>query len=313
MKRVLAIAALVSVFASCNNSPKLEKTESGMTYKIFKGDGKEKFKQGDIIKFDVLVKISPKDTVWFTTYNRLPQYVPFDTAAKNTGDFTELLKLASIGDSIVTMMSVDSMVKRNMAQYNDILKRGDQIVTQVKLLKVFAKEEDVTKDQKEAFEKRKVSEVAELGNYLKSKGIKAEKTENGVYVELKNTGAGPLVTDGKQVTVDYTGYLIENGKPFDSNVDSAIGAVRPFSFVVGRDPIIAGWAEGLKKFAEGSSGTLYIPSSLGYGPRGSAPVIPAFANLKFDVLVKKIADAPPPPSKPAGMPTQDANGQNAPK
>ena len=303
MKNVLAIAALAIMIASCNTS--YEKTPSGLAYKIFKGDGKRKLKAGDIIKFNISVKLTPKDTVWFSTYGKVPQYIPFDTSNKQTNDFTELLKFCAEGDSIVAITQIDSLVKKGMAQYSEILKKGDQVVTQVKIIKVFTKDEEVVQDQKIEMEIKKKSEVAELESYLKKKGIKAEKTENGVFVEMKNAGSGAQVVDGKQITVDYTGYLLENGKPFDSNVDSTIGKIQPFSFVVGRDPIISGWSEGLKKFGEGGSGTLYIPSMLAYGPRGSQPVIPPFAALKFDVVVKKIVDAPP--VKPQPIP--GANGE----
>jgi hypothetical protein len=37
MKQILAIAALAGITASCNTN--YEKTDSGLTYKIFKGDG----------------------------------------------------------------------------------------------------------------------------------------------------------------------------------------------------------------------------------------------------------------------------------
>ncbi len=302
MKNVFAIAALAIIISSCNTS--YEKSPSGLAYKIFKGDGKRTLKAGDIIKFNISVKLSPKDTVWFSTYGKVPQYIPFDTSGKQTNDFTEVLKFCGEGDSIVTITQIDSLVKRGLAQYSEVLKKGDQVVTQVKIIKVFTKDEEVVQDQKKEMENKKKSEVAELESYLKKKGIKAEKTENGVFVETTNPGTGAPVLDGKQISVDYTGYLLENGKPFDSNVDSTIGKIQPFLFVIGRDPIITGWAEGLKKFAEGGSGTLYIPSMMAYGPRGSQPVIPPFAALKFTVAVKKVADAPP--VKPQPMP--DANG-----
>jgi FKBP-type peptidyl-prolyl cis-trans isomerase len=40
----------------------------------------------------------------------------------------------------------------------------------------------------------------------------------------------------------------------------------------------------------GGKRRLYIPSSLGYGAKGSPPVIPASADLVFDVEVHGVTD-----------------------
>src|SRR5919112_1943304 len=113
MKQMLTIAGLALIVASCNTN--YEKTRSGLTYKIFKGGSKQKLKAGDIVKVNATIKISPRDTVLFTTGNRLPEYVPVDTSTRLTHDFTEVLKFCSVGDSLVAVSQVDTLVKRNMA------------------------------------------------------------------------------------------------------------------------------------------------------------------------------------------------------
>src|SRR4051812_37649060 len=133
MKKLLAIIGLAFMVASCNVN--YEKTPSGLAYKIIKGNNKTKFKAGDIIKFNVTVKLSPKDTVLFSTYTAMPQYLPFDTSSRKTHDFTEILKYASPGDSLITVAQVDTLVKNNVLQYSEFFKRGDQIMTYVKLIK----------------------------------------------------------------------------------------------------------------------------------------------------------------------------------
>lgn len=291
MKQMLAIAGLAVIMASCNTN--YEKTASGLTYKIFEGDGKQKLKAGDIAKINATIKISPRDTVLFTTANGLPEYVPVDTSTRLSHDFTEVLKLASVGDSLVVVSQVDTLVKRNMAQYNSMLKRGDQIVTSIKVLKAFTNREEQTKDQQQEMEKEKAKEVAELESYLKKKGIKAEKTENGVFVERLSAGTGEKPVNGKQVTVNYTGsLLLDNGKVFDSNMDTSFHHVQPFSFVLGAGQTIRGWEEGLLTLGKGAKANIYIPSLLGYGPPGAPPAIPAYAPLKFEVEVLNISDAP---------------------
>lgn len=300
MKQILAFAALVIMITSCNTN--YEKTKSGLAYKIFEGKGKQKLKGGQIAKINVTVKLSPRDSVLFTTQNRLPEYVPVDTTTRLSHDFNEVLKMASVGDSLAIISQVDTLVKRGQAQYNEMFKRRDQIVYNIKVLGAFASQEDMAKDQQQEFEKEKNREIAQLESYLKKKGINAQKTPNGVFVELQNPGdANQKVQNGNQVTVNYTGSLLENGKVFDSNKDSKFGHPQPFSFIVGEGKTIRGWEEGITYFGKGGKGNVYIPTLMGYGPSGAPPTIPPYSALKFEVEVVDINTAPPPPAPAQGM------------
>jgi FKBP-type peptidyl-prolyl cis-trans isomerase len=296
MKQMLTIAVLAIIVASCNSN--YEKTKSGLAYKIFKGDGKRKLKAGDMVKFDGTIKIAGRDTVLFSTNNRLPEYLPFDTTTRETHDFTEVLKYCSVGDSLVVISQVDTLVKRGMAQYNQMFKRGDQIVTSIKILKAITSREEQAKDQQGELDKEKARELAEIEGYLKKNGIKAEKTQNGVYVEQLTAGGPEKVVSGKQVTVNYKGALLQNGKVFDSNTDTAFHHVAPLTMVVGSGQAIRGWDEGLLALSKGSKANLYIPALLGYGPQGMPPAIPAYSSLKFEVQVNNITDAPAKPQIP---------------
>ena len=97
-------------------------------------------------------------------------------------------------------------------------------------------------------------------------------------------GTGTEATAGRTITVNYTGWLYaagaaENkGTQFDSSVGRA-----PFSFVLGRGQVIAGWDQGVAGMRVGGQRRLVIPPSLAYGSAGSPPVIPPNATLVFDV------------------------------
>ena len=64
--------------------------------------------------------------------------------------------------------------------------------------------------------------------------------------------------------VHYTGKLKSNGKKFDSSVGGD-----PLTLVLGVDPVIKGWTQGLVGICPGEKVTLNIPSELGYGAKGN--------------------------------------------
>jgi len=108
---------------------------------------------------------------------------------------------------------------------------------------------------------------------------KSKKTASGVeYWDLK-VGTGANATNGKTVTVHYTGWLASNGKKFDSSVDRG----QPFMFQLGAGHVIKGWEEGVAGMKVGGKRQLRIPPELGYGARGAGGVIPPNATLLFDV------------------------------
>ena len=114
-------------------------------------------------------------------------------------------------------------------------------------------------------------------------------TEMGDGLKYTDTqvGAGKIATTGHRVTVNYTGWLYENGakgKKFDSSLDRA----EPFQFNLGGGQVIKGWDEGVAGMKEGGKRTLIIPAALGYGSRGAGGVIPPFATLMFDVELIKV-------------------------
>ncbi len=98
--------------------------------------------------------------------------------------------------------------------------------------------------------------------------------------EVVGTGAEPKA--GQKVSVHYTGWLDEGGKPgkkFDSSRDRGT----PFSFTLGAGQVISGWDTGVATMKIGGKRTLIIPPDQGYGARGAGGVIPPNATLIFDV------------------------------
>ena len=105
---------------------------------------------------------------------------------------------------------------------------------------------------------------------------------SGVQYHDEVVGTGPQPQAGQTVTVHYTGWLDDHGKPgrkFDSSRDRG----KPFSFTLGAQQVIAGWDIGVATMHVGGKRTLIIPPEAGYGERGAGGVIPPGATLIFDV------------------------------
>ncbi|MCU0648548.1 MAG: FKBP-type peptidyl-prolyl cis-trans isomerase [Gemmatimonadaceae bacterium] len=115
--------------------------------------------------------------------------------------------------------------------------------------------------------------------YAASLGVNiAQMTQRvpGLYVQDVAVGTGLTATNGRSLSMHYTGWLA-NGRQFDS---SRGGSPLPFSLGVGE--VIRGWDLGIEGMRVGGRRRLVIGPDLGYGARGNGP-IPGGAVLVFDV------------------------------
>ena len=138
----------------------------------------------------------------------------------------------------------------------------------VKMIQTFMQEKQMA-----AAEKEKQEGVDFLEENKKKEGVKV--LPSGIQYEVITEGSGvkPEATD--TVQVHYHGTLID-GTVFDSSVRRGMPATFPLN------QVIQGWQIGLQEMSEGSKYKLYIPSDLGYGPRGNRG-IPGNAVLIFEV------------------------------
>jgi FKBP-type peptidyl-prolyl cis-trans isomerase FklB len=135
--------------------------------------------------------------------------------------------------------------------------------------------------------------------------LAANKTKEGVvtlpsglqYKVIKpGDGPKPVATD--TVTVNYKGTLLD-GTEFDSSYKNN----KPSSLPA--DKLIKGWSEAIQLMPVGSKWQIFIPSDLGYGPRGAPPNIPPNSTLIFEVELLS--------TKPKEQPAPTPGSQTEPK
>lgn len=128
-------------------------------------------------------------------------------------------------------------------------------------------------------------DIAIIDAYLESNSIVAIKDPSGVRVVIHYEGSGTVSpTVENCVKADYIGKVLgdQDDAVEDKTFDSGSNIAFPLAGV------IEGWQKGFPFLQVGDSATLYIPSSLGYGARGSGTSIPKNANLYFGVKLNRV-------------------------
>ncbi len=293
MKQLTAVLAIALLMASCNQ---FDKTKSGMPYKIKKGGSTVLLKNGSYVVLNVEFKLGSKDSILNSTFGKIPASFRFDTAQLGKYNFTELLPKCAVGDVITFTLSIDTLKNLGaIPDYDKTFTKGGVIKGKVEILASFDSQTGVSGYMTKAYEAEKAKEIKELDAYAAAKGLKVQKTPNGVGVVIDNPGDLTNKADsGKEVSVLYKGYT-EDGKVFDGNMDKP--GAEPFKVVLGERKVIPGWDEGLRLFAKGAKGKILIPAMLGYGERGGGPIKP-YSNLIFDIAVLDVA-TPAPAAVPA--------------
>lgn len=101
-------------------------------------------------------------------------------------------------------------------------------------------------------------------------------TASGLQYQVIKEGTGVKPTETNEVTVHYTGTLID-GTEFDSSVKRG----QPATFQL--NGVIPGWIEGLQLMSVGSKYKFFIPSDLAYGMNAPGGKIKPNSVLLFDV------------------------------
>lgn len=282
---ILLLSAIVLI--SCQKAA-LKKTPGGMPYELFSDAKQPQVKMGGFLKLAISQSIN--DSVVFTNQGKIPNYIPVlnQTAPY---DLSEIWSQLRLGDSVIATQMMDTFMNRNPGSVPPPFKKGDRIITTVKVLGIFDNDSLQKIDAEKELGAFKAKEVSEVEAFVKKSGVNAQRTSNGIYVQVLTPGNGNPIDSGKYVSVKYTGMTLD-GKVFDSNVDSTFNHMEPLNFTVGAGQMIPGFDEGVRLLRAGGKGVLFIPSMQGYGPAGSGS-IKGYAHLKFEIEVLSVADKAP--------------------
>ncbi len=308
MKQALVAVAAILSLTAC--SVDYQKSPSGLVYKIFPGKGGEKAQANDFIKYNMEYRLTAKnDSLLTTTFGTFPGYAKVDTSKNAEYSFMEIVTKCSPGDSAEIVISIDTLKNRGLIpDYNNMFTKGGSIKCKFKLEQIFKNDSSVKADYDKEIASLKDKESKQIEEYLSKKGIKAVKTPGGTYVAIETVGDTTVKADtGYTASVMYRGSLMEeNGKVFDTNMDSTKGHTDPYPVQVGQPGIIDGWGQALPYFGKGTKGKIFVPAMNAYGPQAQGADIPAFSNLMFEMEVVDVKKTPAAPAAP--VPGQPQGG-----
>lgn len=282
---LMAIAALMVVSCGKSDLPGYKKTKDGLNYKIVTMDKNAKQVQlEDVLVAEVCLTFA--DDTLFNNFGQ-PDRVLRVNPASFKGDLTEGLLMLHEGDEAFFAVSADTMARfygPNQMHPKYVAGQSQFFIYHIKVASIVSKEEleQEAKNYREQMEERKDKEPEEIAQYIADNNITAKPNQDGLYIIVKKKGNGPVVSEGKTVSMNYTGKLLD-GSVFDSSEGR-----EPFSYIVGKQGLIPGWETGVMGQPAGTQLQLIIPSALGYGATGAPGRIPPYSPLCFDIEILSV-------------------------
>jgi FKBP-type peptidyl-prolyl cis-trans isomerase FkpA len=308
MKKINLIMLLAAGIFACDSDTGKRTTPSGYEYEVIEKSGNEVPEDGQFLVINMRYE-DENDSVWVDTQElgRPSVVIKQDSVWKSSGRaLEEMLINAAKGDSMMITLSAEELFKGGQMPPN--IQPEDKFTIYLGVPEVFNQEElqawqqDMQEQQRKAAGQQREEQLAEdkkiIEEYFEENNITAQTTESGLSYVIKEEGSGEQAEAGDQVKVNYSGYVL-GGEYFDSSVKSVAEKegifnpqreYGPFTFTLGEGAVIEGWDEGIALLKEGGKATLYIPSSMAYGPRQRSEKIGPNSILVFDVELVEVGD-----------------------
>ena len=284
MKMATIAVAGAAMLASCGGKD-FKTTEKGLEYRFDKQNTSgQQVQEGDVLVGELTVKF---DTVELFTNVGNPGRILQATRPIFDGDLSEGLLMMHVGDKVVFAVDADKQAQFLQAnQMPPTYKPGTgmKFYYEIDLQDVVTREEIMQEQANfmQEMQERQQNEPQIIADYIAENNITVKPTAEGLYVIVKKKGTGAKVAMGREVSMHYTGKLLD-GTTFDSSVGG-----EPLSYTVGRMSLIRGWEEGVMGQPEGTQLQIVMPSALGYGSQGAGERIPPYSPLVFDIEIVSV-------------------------
>ena len=302
MKKILLVAtmamACAALMTACNKN--FKQAENGLLYRFetTNPDGAQP-QPGDILVGELVLRLE-NDTL-FTNTGKPDRIFQVAERCMFKGDIQEGLLMMHAGDKAIFKIPADSI--GNLMQPGQMppsyeAGKGQYFYYEISLMDIVTKE-DLAQEQANIIketEQRKIDEPANIAKYIADNNITVKPTKSGLYIIVNKKGDGPKVAAGKQVSVNYTGRLLD-GTLFDTSREADAREAdkyqegrpyEPLTYTVGAQPMIPGWDEGIMGQTAGSEITLVMPSELAYGARGAGRDILPYSPLVFNLTIESV-------------------------
>ena len=310
MKQIgFVLMVFATVFTACGQKD-FVKTESGLEYKKVEEGSGEKPNDGEFVLINIAYYGPNGNKMYSSVDAGAPQPLNYvDSMFTNNGSLEEGFRLCGKGDSLVLKVNAKDLFEKSFRRsLPDTLDADSKITINMGIENILTAEafksyriEQMQKAQEKAkveAEEQLAKDIETIDTYLEENGIKAESTEEGLRYVITKEGEGANAEAGQKVSVNYVGRLLD-GTLFDTSVEAIAKEegtftegrpYAPYEFTLGRGGVIKGWDIGITRLNKGAKATLYIPSTLAYGPRQRSEVIKANSILMFDVELVDIKE-----------------------
>ncbi|MBN2274403.1 MAG: FKBP-type peptidyl-prolyl cis-trans isomerase [Bacteroidales bacterium] len=120
--------------------------------------------------------------------------------------------------------------------------------------------------------------------YIKRRNWEMQETASGLWYMITDEGHGNNITQGKQVTLNYSLELLDGTHCYSSD---SLGMKQ---FRVGQGGVESGLEEGILLLKEGSKAHFIMPPHLAHGLPGDGNRIPARSVIIYEVEVVNMED-----------------------
>jgi len=284
MKQLITLLALVILLASCQKKKEQWiQHEKGFQYIVHQHkENAKKPKVGDVLVLNLSYYTENDSLIFSSKELNTPFRMKLKKAEPNGETIDDALAMMAIGDSMSFKVNANlfyTLTRKQKAP--KWLKIDDDFIFHIRLKSIFDYDKYLKNKKKKQTNTAK-SEKEALKKYLEIANIKTDSTKTGLYYIEEKKGNGLQASIGDSVWVNYIGTFL-SGEPFSNSYKTG----RPFAFVLGKDDIIQGFAEGISLMHENESAMLIIPSKLAYGANGNQ-VIPPYSTLIFNIELLKV-------------------------